>query len=235
MEWSSLAGWWLDELASDPAYEEEVLPLALRLLEPRPGRIYLDVGCGEGRVMRAITERGAEATGVDVSPELVELASRYGKVHLADVPPFDFLGSDSVDGVVLVLVLEHIRDEEDVFTEAARVTRPGGVLALVINHPIWTAPGSTPIQDTTGEILWRPGEYFSTGWSDEPAGEGTIRFHHRTISRLLNSAASAGWMLEEMVEEGVTDAQIERTPGLRGQEHIPRLLGVRWRLEDSVK
>src|SRR5690606_8028911 len=146
-----------------------------------------------------------------------------------------FLGSDSVDGVVLVLVLEHIRDEEHVLAEAARVTRPGGVLALVINHPIWTAPGSTPIQDTTGEILWRPGEYFSTGWSDEPAGEGTIRFHHRTISRLLNSAASAGWMLEEMVEEGVTDAQIERTPGLRGQEHIPRLLGVRWRLEDSVK
>ncbi|MFO7294365.1 MAG: hypothetical protein C0P76_014905, partial [Acidimicrobiia bacterium] len=67
-------------------------------------------------------------------------------------------------------------------------------------------------------------------WSDEPAGGATIRFHHRTMSRLLNSAAAAGWALEELVEEGVTAAQIARTPALRGQEHIPRLLGARWRL-----
>jgi len=33
-----------------------------------------------------------------------------------------------------------------------------------------------------------------------------------------------------MVEEGVTEAQIQRLPTLRGQEHIPRLMGVRWRL-----
>src|SRR5690606_21433074 len=77
--------------------------------------------------------------------------------------PFDFMGDDAVDGVVLVLVLEHIRDEEHVFAEAARVTRPGGVLAIAINHPVWTAPGSTPIQDSTGEITWRPAAHFSTG------------------------------------------------------------------------
>src|SRR5690606_3094056 len=163
----------------------------------------------------SIAERGAEAVGVDVSPELVELASRYGKVHLADVPPFDFMGDDAVDGVVLVLVLEHIRDEEHVFAEAARVTRPGGVLAIVINHPVWTAPGSTPIQDSTGEILWRPGEYLSTGWSDEPAGGATIRFHHPTMSRLLTSAASAACALEHAVEVGVTAAHNARTPDLR--------------------
>jgi hypothetical protein len=132
--------------------------------------------------------------------------------------------------VAVVLVLEHLRDEEEVMAEAARVTRPGGVLALVINHPIWTAPGSTPILDPAGEVLWRPGRYFSVGWSDEPAGEATVRFHHRTLARLLNAAADAGWRLEHMVEAGVTESQVARTPGLEGQEHIPRLLGVRWRL-----
>lgn len=230
MEWASLGHWWLDELAGDPAYEEEVLPLALELLEPRPGHTYLDVGCGEGRVMREIAARGGRPIGVDVSADLLEHAAAYGEVHLADVPPFDFLATDSVDGVVIVLVLEHIRDEEAVFEEAARVTRDGGVLALVINHPIWTAPRSTPIQDGTGEILWRPGEYFSLGWSDEPAGSGTVRFHHRTMAKLLNAAADAGWRLERLEEEGVSRRQVERDASLRGQEHIPRLLGVRWRL-----
>jgi SAM-dependent methyltransferase len=232
MDWSSLSGWWLDELATDPAYEEEILPLALDLLDPAPGRTYLDVGCGEGRVMREIVRREAEAIGVDVSSELLERAARYGTVHRADVPPLAFLSDHSVDGVVLVLVLEHIRDEEEMFAEAARVSRRGGVLAVVINHPIWTAPGSTPIEDDTNETLWRPGEYFSLGWSDEPAGEETVRFHHRPMARLVTGAAQAGWVLERMVEEGVGRRQIERLPALAGQEHIPRLLGVRWRRSD---
>lgn len=228
-DWSALAGWWLEELADDPAYDEEVLPLALDLLDPQPGHGYLDIGCGEGRVMAAIRQVGGRPIGVDVSPELLERAEAHGEVHQADVPPLDFMSADRVDGVVLVLVLEHIADEAGVFAEAARVTRPGGVLALVINHPFWTAPQSTPIVDDTGEILWRPGEYFSSGWSDEPAGDRTVRFHHRTMGRLLNAAAAAGWQLERMTEEGVTTAQVVRTPGLAGQEHLPRLLGVRWR------
>jgi SAM-dependent methyltransferase len=206
-----------------------VLPLALDLVAPESGRTYLDLGCGEGRLMSGLGRAGATAVGIDVAPDLVVRAAAFGEVHLAEVPPIP-LASDSVDGVAVVLVLEHIRDEEEVMAEAARVTRPGGVLALVINHPVWTAPGSTPILDEAGEMLWRPGEYFSVGWSDEPAGVRTVRFHHRTMSRLLNSAAAAGWALEHMVEEGVTDTQIARTSGLAGQEHIPRLLGVRWRL-----
>ncbi|MGH8911189.1 MAG: methyltransferase domain-containing protein [Acidimicrobiia bacterium] len=227
-DWSALAEWWLTELADDPAYEEEVLPLALDLLGPRPGATYLDLGCGEGRVMAAIASRGAIPVGVDVAASLLEKASSFGQVHQAEIPPLDFLDDDSVDGVVVVLVLEHLEEEQSMFAEAARVTRSGGVMALVINHPIWTAPKSTPILDDTEEILWRPGEYFSHGWSDEPAGERTVRFHHRSMAQLVNSAAEAGWSLKRMVEIGLSEAQIERTPGLAGQNHIPRLLGVRW-------
>lgn len=228
--WIALADWWLGELANDPAYDDEVLPLALDVLDPRPGLTYLDVGCGEGRVMAAIAERGGIPVGVDVSPDLLERAAAHGEVHRAEVPPLDFLADDSVDGVVQVLVLEHIGDEEGVFAETARVARPSGVMALVINHPIWTAPRSTPIEDADGEVLWRPGEYFSMGWSDEPAGEGTVRFHHRPLSRLLNSAAAAGWLLERMVEVGVSPGQAARVPELAAQDHIPRLMAVRWRL-----
>lgn len=215
-------------MAGDPAYDEEVLPLALSLLDPEPNKTYLDVGCGEGRVMAAIAETGASAIGVDISPALLERAARFGETHLDDVPPISFAADDSVDGVAIVLVLEHIPDEEAVFAETARITRSGGTMALIINHPMWTAPESTPILEDDGEILWRPGRYFGVGFSEEAAGEGTVRFHHRTMSRLLGSAADAGWQLDRMVEQGVSPAQVERTPLLAGQEHIPRLLGVRW-------
>ena len=220
----------MTELAEDPAYDEEVLPLALDLLDPQPDAVYLDLGCGEGRVMAAIAARGAIPVGVDVAASLLDKASRFGQVHRAEIPPLSFLDDNSVDGVVVVLVLEHLEDEVSLFAEAARVTRSGGAMALVINHPVWTAPKSTPIVDDTDEILWRPGEYFSHGWSDEPAGDGSVRFHHRTMAQLLTSAADARWQLRRMIEEGVTPAQVARIPGLAGQNHLLRLLGVRWRL-----
>jgi hypothetical protein len=91
-----------------------------------------------------------------------------------------------------------------------------------MNHPVWTAPGSTPITDIDGETLWRPGAYFSPGKTTEPAGEHRVVFHHRTTAELVNSAADAGWSLERMLEAPHHD--------LTGQEGIPRLLACRWRL-----
>jgi hypothetical protein len=52
LSWTDLTSWWLDEIATDPAYEEVVTPLLLDVLEPQAGKLYLDLGCGEGRVMR---------------------------------------------------------------------------------------------------------------------------------------------------------------------------------------
>ncbi len=180
--------------------------------------------------MAALAGLGSKAVGVDVSSDLLETAARFGEVHEATIPPVSFLDDDSVDGVVIVLVLEHVEDEQGVFSEAARVTRPGGALALVSNHPYWTAPGSTPILDRDGEILWRPGAYFGRGHTDEPAGGGTVRFYHRSMADLVNAAADSGWRLVRLSELGVAPDQVARFPGLAGQEHIPRLLGARWRL-----
>jgi hypothetical protein len=98
----------------------------------------------------------------------------------------------------------------------------------VINHPIWTAPKSSPIEDAAGETLWRPGIYFRRGYSDEPAGKSKVRFYHRTTAQLLNAAAEAGWHLEHLVEKGISAEQVARVPDYAGQEHIPRVLGVRW-------
>ena len=102
-------------------------------------------------------------------------------------------------------------------------------MAVVINHPVWTAPMSSPMEDSSGETLWRPGVYFGRGHSDEPAGRKTVRFYHRTMADLLNAASAAGWDLERLEERGISPAQVERYPDYAGQEHIPRLLGTTWR------
>ena len=218
MSWSELTDWWLEEVSDDPAYEEVVTPLLLDALDPKANQRYLDAGCGEGRIMRLLPAMGAVVHGIDINPDL---AVRAGLAVVADMVAMP-VRDDSYDGVYTVLTLEHVSDHQSFFAEAARVTRPGGVLALVINHPTWTAPDSTPISDSVGEVLWRPGEYFSRGTSQVPAGEKSVTFHHRSMSDLLNAAAESGWSLEHMVEQPHHE--------LEDQMGIPRLLACRWRL-----
>lgn len=217
MSWTELSTWWLDELRDDPSYETIVTPLLLDVLQPTSEALYLDLGCGDGRVMRSVRARGGRVFGVDISEEL---AGRSPGVVVAELPGIP-VANRSVDGCYAVLVIEHVADHGALFAECSRVTRRGGVLALVANHPVWTAPGSTPITDSDGEVLWRPGDYFSSGLSEVPAGDETVVFHHRTMAALLNAATSSGWQLEELVERPHHD--------LTGQEGIPRLLACRWR------
>lgn len=217
MSWSELTEWWRNEVATDPAYAEVVTPLLLDVLEPQPACLYLDVGCGEGRVMRSLEAIGARVHGLDANPGLVRDLTWAVVADLRSMPMKD----SAYDGVYSVLTLEHVNEVTGFFLEAARVTGSEGVLALVINHPIWTAPDSTPISDSEGEVLWRPGDYFGTGSSEIRAGEGTVIFHHRSMADLLNAAASAGWSLERMVEQPHHEYV--------DQAGIPRLLACRWR------
>ena len=222
MTWSDLSDWWLTEIADDPAYESVVNPMLIDVVQPEAGRTYLDLGCGEGRVMRVMRESGANEHGVELNLPLARRAVESGPVVIGRLPALGFLRDDSYDGAFCVLVLEHIEDEGRLLAEVARVVRPGGVLGLVMNHPYWTAPGAAPMTDLDGETLWRPGDYFSPGIILEPAGEREVLFHHRTTSAILEAAAAAGWSLERFVEAPHHE--------LVEQQGIPRLLACRWRL-----
>lgn len=219
MSWADLAEWWLEEVAADPAYEKVVTPLLLDVLRPQAGAAYLDLGCGEGRVMRAVARSGARPHGLERSERL---ARRTGMPTMVGSLPGIPVRDGSYDGAYCVLTLEHLADHRALLAEAARVVRPGGSFALVVNHPMWTAPGSTPITDVDGEVLWRPGVYFSESSEEMRAGGGEVTFHHRSMASLLNAASDAGWALQQVVERPHHE--------LVDQAGIPRLLAARWRL-----
>jgi SAM-dependent methyltransferase len=228
MTWERLSDWWMKELASDPAYSEEIGPMLVDLLAPNPGSLYLDVGCGDGRLMEAVALMGARTIGCDLSVSLLRQARRHGPVVRAILPTLGWVRRGSVDGAMISLVLEHLEDETTLFAEVSGAVRLGGTMALIINHPIWTAPDSSPFEDPSGEVMWRPGTYFGRGHSDEPAGRRKVRFYHRTMADLLNAAADAGWHLERIEERGISRIQVDRIPEYAGQEQIPRVMGARW-------
>lgn len=166
--------------------------------------------------MREVTGAGAVAHGIDVNFDLVSALADVVVARLPMVP----MKNAAYDGVFSVLSLEHIEDHATLFSESARVVRVGGVMGLVMNHPVWTAPDSTPITDSDGETLWRPGSYFEDGVTSIPAGSSTVTFYHRPMSSILNAASRSGWRLDMMVEQ--PHHEIEDQAG------VPRLLGCRW-------
>ncbi len=229
-DWTELAGWWQGEVAADPAYRDQVLPLLAEALEQVVGRRYLDVGCGEGQGMRLVAGSGGTVVGCDLSVPLLAAASGDGPVVRLRLPEgLDCFASGAFDGAFAVLVLEHVADLDALFAGLRRVVRYQGTLVVVANHPAFLAPGAGPFVDPAdGEVLWRWGAYLRPGTTDEPAGEGTVTFHHRPLGELLTAAGRAGWSLQWLAER----AALSDDPLVAAQRHVPRLLAARWVITD---
>jgi len=224
--WDDLADWWGTE-AQDPAYRQDVQPILDALTAGLAGPT-LDIGCGDGRLLSGLPQ---PAIGCDGSIRL--LRARAGGGHgvvCCLLPNLKWARSDRFRLAVANMVLEHIDDASGFFAEARRVVAPGGSLVVVSNHPAFTSSGAGPVADSgDGEILWRWGTYLYDSVAGEPAGDGVVVFHHRPLGAILTIAAEQGWALERMMEAGASAATISRLPSLAGQEHMPRLVGMRWR------
>ena len=102
------------------------------VLSTRPGSRVLDLGAGAGSVARALRDRGCVVTAVERDPDGVEaLRDVSARVLAADL---ETLGSEAFvpefDVVLLLDVLEHLRDPATVLTRAAGWLAPHGRLLI---------------------------------------------------------------------------------------------------------
>jgi methionine biosynthesis protein MetW len=164
-----------------PLYDGETRVLARYI---REGAAVLDVGCGDGKVARALASKNVTYRGIDISQDALDLCKEQGfeaKFHNLDEPlP---LADGSIDAITIFEVLEHLFLPHTTIDELARVLKPGGLLI-----------GSVPnIGEFANRLLLMAG-YFNPGGSPvtslrTPWKDPHIRFFTYQSMRAMLSAS----------------------------------------------
>ena len=128
-----------DRLVADGDSLELARTLALlqAALTPPPARI-LDVGGGPGVYASRLADAGYDVRLVDVHPLHVEQAAAHGtfEAALGDARRLDD-PDESADAVLLLGPLYHLTEREDriqALSEARRIVRPSGLVAVAVIH-----------------------------------------------------------------------------------------------------
>lgn len=93
----------------------------------------LEVGCGEGRGIKALKDKVETYHAIDKIKNVIDkLKEKYPEVHFmhANIPPFEGVKDNFYDVVISFQVIEHIKKDKAFLEEIYRVLKPGGV-ALV--------------------------------------------------------------------------------------------------------
>lgn len=97
------------------------LQLIARLI-PQNSRV-LDLGCGDGELLRLLMGKGCTGTGVEIEPGPVVAALRSG-VNIIDLDlntQLGEFGDDSYDVVVLSRTLQNVQKPRDVLEQISRI------------------------------------------------------------------------------------------------------------------
>ncbi|WP_192564407.1 class I SAM-dependent methyltransferase [Pseudomonas gozinkensis] len=165
--------------------------ILLAAMGRQPERV-LDLGCGEGWLLRALAERGFDAVGVDGDATLVEAARVAGSapVHVASyeelVEAKVDIGRD-YDLICANFSLLH-QDIIPLLAAMNALLVPGGALVIQTLHPWSVAAGD--YQDG-----WREETFdgFQGEWKPMP-------WYFRTLSSWLNALDMAGLQLTGLRE-----------------------------------
>ena len=217
--YDGIADWYDTEFQPAPL-ESETWDVLTHLLGHGTGSL-LDVGCGTGTYAAALAQRGWDATGVDVSEDMLRRAEAKGvRAVRADATALPFPDA-SFDAAVSVFTHTDVDDFAGLVREVVRVLRPGSPFVYIGVHPCFVGPHSVyDVERATPEL--HSGWYRLTGRYEEAPG---IWRGAGVRIRVGASHLPLGLFLQVFLDAGL---QLERVEEPAEREYAFGL-GFRWR------
>jgi malonyl-CoA O-methyltransferase len=204
---------WALSYDSDPnpliAVEEKI---TLDLIGDINGKQVLDLGCGTGRYCVLLTNRGAEVTGIDPAPVMIEKAREkvnenlnfeieQGLLEDSDFP------NEHFDLIVSALTFGHIPDIEPVFREMKRILKNDGRIVVSDFHPYWPVFG-----------------HGYTEFYDGKGQEYRIKNFPHLFEEYFVLCKKYGFHIVDIREPVIDSKLVESFPSLKGFVDIPLAL-----------
>lgn len=171
-----------------------------------PGRLTLDVGCGEGRVTRDLQDAGHRTVSVDGSPAMIDAAREAdpgGEYVVADAASLPFADAHA-DLVVAFMSLQDVDDMAGAVQEAARVLEPGGRFAMAVVHPI-NSGHQLDREHPEGRLVMTHDYFERRLYRDELERDGlrmTFESRHWTLGDYFEALLAAGFRVDALREIG---------------------------------
>lgn len=103
------------------------------------GEKIIEIGCGLGAIIDFMISKNNEITGVDISDEYIKFLKKYYKKNkniriiksdILDLPVK--VKKNYFDSVVMINVLEHIKDDDKAIKIIRKLLKKGGSIALMV-------------------------------------------------------------------------------------------------------
>jgi ubiquinone/menaquinone biosynthesis C-methylase UbiE len=178
------------------------------------GLSVLDAGCGTGYLTRQLCLKGASVTGVDFSPQMLEIAQFRASqknldidFHLDSCTELKSLPDEQFDMIISNYVLMDLFDLEGAMRAFNRVLKLGGVAIVVFSHPCFPQGYSTTVnEDGTVCYSWAFSYFERMQRNDLPWKHFTTPFiwFHRPLSDYWKAFKSAGFCVDDFEEPRIT-------------------------------
>lgn len=169
------------------------VPHLVEAVRTETGTKALDLCCGHGNVAAGLVKAGAQVTGLDFSPAMLDMAR-------ANVPEATFIEGDalnldfddaSFDAVTIGFGMPHVPDPPKVVAEVRRILRPGGRLAF----SVWCGP---EVDTVLGYVFGAIGQHGSKDIM-LPPGPGANDYADPTLAFQVLEAAGFTHCQQTMV------------------------------------
>jgi SAM-dependent methyltransferase len=209
-------------------------PAQLELCGDVRGLNVLDAGCGNGYFSRALANRGARVTGIDLSPRMIERAKQQEKAEPLGIEyrvldaaalPAGF-GPQSFDMVTSCMALLDMPNVDKVFRGVHALLRPGCRFVASITHPCTDTPHRVWELDEKGAKRWLcvdryfergSYEYEWKGWERDFATEG----FRAPLEDWFGWILDAGFQVRAYREPRPTGEALRRHPDLEDAARVP--------------
>ncbi|MEP3227249.1 MAG: class I SAM-dependent methyltransferase [Parasphingorhabdus sp.] len=190
------------------------------------GGHFLDIGCGEGRFVRMLQDRGLTGSGIDPVPNLIETAQKRDPkgdyaIGIGEKLAFD---DGSFDLTIAYLSLIDIEDYRTAIAEMERVTKPGGSVLITNLTSFFTAGRWHRSLTGAAKNFQMDGYSQERATREKWAGIDILNWH-RPLSAYMDAFLSLGLQLVHFSEPTPPD---QNDPKSDRYTRVPGFLVMEW-------